>query len=94
MKERQFAGMLNSKSVWGQSYFGGSESLRFHKYCKIDSLFTYSHLMLKWYRACRIVFPSWGKSLWNYSGEITFTQRQENKGRKVKKFEMFRWKSR
>ncbi|MNR11481.1 hypothetical protein D3C85_1277830 [compost metagenome] len=93
MKERQFAGMLNSRSRYGVDW-GNNQSIRFKKYCRLQEIcIPHSGLWLKWNKRSKFIYPSWGESLWSYAGEITWTQRQENKGRKVKKFEMFRWKS-
>ena len=88
-----FSGMLNSKSIYGQSW-GGSECFRAFKYNRILNLNpVFNPLFCSWFKKNKVVFPSWGKSLWNYRGEITYTQRQENKGGKVKKVVLFRWRN-
>lgn len=92
MKERQFAGMLNSKSMYGQSY-GDYECFRIHKLNLIANFSgTYNRLRFKWYKKHRYPKLYFAPSLWNYDGEISWSQRQENQGRKKKKFEMFRWR--
>lgn len=88
-----FSGMLNSKSVYGQSY-GDYECFRIHKLNKLYSLFQPNNVIFwGWYKKNKRIFPSWGKSLWNYAGEVTYTQRQENRGRRVKKVVLFRWRN-
>ena len=92
MKERQFAGMLNSKSVYGQSYSDYSV-FRTFKWTKINNLSkVYNHLRFKWYKRHRLPKLSFAPSLWNYDGEISWTQRQNNQGRKNKRVELFRWR--
>ena len=89
----EFSGMLNSKSVYGQSY-GDAECFRIHKLNKVYSLFQVNNVIFwSWHKKGKKIFPSWGKNLWNHNGEITYTQRQENKGRKVKKVVLFRWRN-
>ncbi len=92
MKERQFAGMLNSKSVYGQSY-SNYEVLRTFKYNKILELQKTSKIWRSWYKKNKGFYPSWGVSLFSMGSYLTFTQRQENEGRKKKRIELFRWRS-
>lgn len=86
-----FKGTLNSKSVYGQSY-GDSECFRIHKLNNIFCLQTNNMLVTKWFRKYRIPKLKFAPSLWNYAGEITFTQRQENRNRKNKRVELMRWR--
>lgn len=91
MKERQFAGTLNSKSVYGQSY-SNYEVLRTFKYNKTLELQKTSKIWSSWYKKKKGFYPSWGVSLFSVGNYLTFTQRQENQGRKNKCIELLRWK--
>jgi hypothetical protein len=91
MKERQFAGMLNSKSVYGQSYSDYSV-LRTFKWTKINNLSMVNPLCFKWYKKYRPPYLAFAPSLWNYGGEISWTQRHMNRFRKNKKIKLFRWR--
>lgn len=92
MKERQFAGMLNSKSVYGQSW-GDSIYFRLCKYDKVQATRKrWSGLWIKWNKHTKFHRPSWAKSLYNSFGDVEWTQRHNNQGRKNKKIELFRWR--
>lgn len=92
MKERQFAGYLNSKSVYGQSYSDYSV-LRTFKWTKINNLSKkINPLIFKWYKKHRLPYLAFAPSLWNHDGEISWTQRHNNQGRKNKRVELFRWR--
>lgn len=92
MRERQFAGYLNSKSVYGRSY-SDSEGLRFCKYIKIQNLIHSSATWRRWYSVSHYMYPSWSKSLWNRGRkDVEWTQRQNNFGRKKKRIELFPWR--
>lgn len=78
MKEGQFAGMLNSKSVYGQSW-GDYSMFRTFKWTKINNLSrVVNPLRFKWYNKHRLPYLAFAPSLWNYDGEISWTQRQNN----------------
>ena len=96
MKERQFAGMLNSKSVYGQSY-SSSSCLRSMKLGRLLERSPINYITCKWYKRNKYLHPSWSGYLYNYPGDdIVFTQRQHNalfcKGVRKPKVQLFRWK--
>lgn len=92
MNNRSFAGMLNSKSVYGQSW-GSSENFRLAKFNRISMLECCSNLLWRgWYKKSKLIYPEWAPWLYNIRGDLTYSQRTENMQRKKKKFEMFRWK--
>lgn len=92
MEDRPFAGMLNSKSVYGQSW-GDYGCFRICKLNKIDCLAKdFNMLRFKWYKKHRLPYLVFAPSLWNYDGEIQWTQRHNNQGRKKKRIELFRWR--
>ena len=96
MKERQFAGILNSKSVYGQSY-SSSSCLRSMKLGRLLERSPINYITCKWSKRSKYLHPSWSGYLYNYPGDdIVFTQRQHNTrykgfGRKPK-VKLFRWK--
>jgi len=95
VKERQFAGMLNSKSVYGQSYSDYSV-LRLFKQTRIDNLSKkYNRLRFKWYKKDKFLAPSWSLQLWNHYGEVLYCQRMWNTGRakKDKRAKLMKWRS-
>ncbi len=95
MKERQFAGMMNSKSVYGQSYSDYSV-FRHFKYTRIANLSSkYNRLQFKWYKKNKLAAPSWSLQLWNHCGDITYSQRMWNHGRvkKDKRIKLMKWRT-
>lgn len=95
MKEKQFAGHLNSKSRYGQSYSDYS-ALRLFKWCRIQDLSPkYNPLRFKWYKKNKMYYPSWGKGLYSSCGEVLHSQRMWNDGcsrAANKKVRLMRWK--
>ena len=96
MKERQFAGMLSSKSVYGQSY-SSSSCLRSMKLGRLLERSPINYITCKWHKHDKYLHPSWSGYLYNYPGDkIVFTQRQHNalfcKGVRKPKVKLFRWK--
>lgn len=91
MEDRRFAGMLNSKSMYGRSY-SDYEVLRTFKYNKILKLQKTSVIWRNWYSKDKFMYPSWGSSLFKTGSYLTFTQRQENLDRKKKRIKLMRWK--
>ena len=88
-----FNGMLNSKARYGQSW-GDNQTLSFKKYCALMEIcIPHSGLWLKWNKRTKLIYPSWGKGLWNWGGDISWTQRHANKWRKKKRIEFFPWRS-
>lgn len=93
----QFTGWLNSKSMYGQSW-SSVECLRSMKLGKLLCRSPINWLTSEWYKRDKYLYPSWGKSLYNYPGDtITFTQRQKNvlfcKGTNRKpKVKLFPWR--
>lgn len=97
MKEGQFAGMLNSKSVYGQSY-SSSSCIRSKKLIRLLERSPINYLTPKWNKRSKYLYPMWSNSLYNYPGDkIMFTQRQQNvlfcKGQNRKpRVKLFRWR--
>jgi len=88
-------GTLNSKSVYGQSYFGGQDYRRFNKYTKIRDLFQDNPKARTWF----------ANKFWKYSqrSSVYFVpfyanykacvgQRAYNKDRKKKSIHLFPWR--
>lgn len=93
MIERPMAGTLNSKSVYGQSY-GNYECFRSSKLNKIFNLSrSFNPLIRNWYKKHRMPRLRFAPSLWNYGGEIQWTQRHFNMNRKKKRIELFPWRA-
>lgn len=88
-----FNGSLNHSSLYGQPFYHKGY-LRFAKYVWITDKLAYNPK--RWYKKSKLFYPSWGKSLFNYNGKITFTQRQDNFGRKPrdKRIRLMRWRVR
>ena len=85
--------MLNSKSVYGQSY-GDYECFRSRKLNNIFCLAKdYNTTRFKWFKKYSIPKLRFAPSLWNYGGEIIWTQRQENTGLRVSRrsVDLMRW---
>ena len=96
MRERQFAGYLNSKSVYGQSYSDYSV-LRLAKYDKVQACRKgWSKLWMTWNKRSKLHRPSWSKSLWALYGDIAYSDRMWNQGRvkKDKRIKLMKWRKR
>ena len=63
--------------------------LRTFKYNKILELQKTSKIWSSWYKKNKGFYPSWGVSLFSVGNYLTFTQRQENQGRKKKRVQLF-----
>lgn len=89
----QFKSTLNSKSVYGYSYWD-KETLRIFKYNRVTNLSKNGNkLKGRWYKRSKLISPSWSDVLFNWDGMLSYSQCTENMDSKKKYFHICRWRA-